>query len=41
MLLLCLFISLSLHFWFMFGDDRVTGHMGIDDISGDAVEGKL
>jgi len=25
----------------MFGDDRVTGHMGIDDISGDAVEGKL
>jgi len=31
MLLLCLFISFSSPFLFVFGDDRVTCHTGIDD----------
>jgi len=34
MLLLCLFISLSSPLLFVFGDDRVTCHMGADDNPG-------
>jgi len=34
---MCQFI-MSLPFLFVFGDDRVTCHVGADDIPGDAVD---